>query len=271
VAFGLLSTHSRLHGSGSYRVPWLFDEESVDVLRHFAKLKNHLLPYLLGCAQDAAERGWPMMRAMFLEYPDDPACRYLDRQYMLGEALLVAPVFRDDSVAEYYLPDGTWTDLQSNETIVGGRWISRRVGFMQIPLLVRENSVVPMSSTEGEPAWQLNAELTLNLFRIRENAEIALKVHSSDRAASASFMCHRSGSNYLLTCDGRATNVRVLFRDWSRPAGLIVNGKIIDETSQGVLVEWLDTSKPLEVRGPSKPTTQIEHVRSSIGRKKLRA
>ncbi len=122
IAFGLLSTHSRLHGSGSYRVPWLFDEESVEVMRHFTRLKNRLFPYLFAAAQDAHEHGWPVMRAMLLEFPDDPSCRHLDRQYMLGDALLVAPIFRQDDIAEYYLPAGKWTSLQTGNVTEGGQW-----------------------------------------------------------------------------------------------------------------------------------------------------
>jgi alpha-D-xyloside xylohydrolase len=260
-----------LHGASSYRVPWLFDQESVDVLRHFAKLKNRLLPYLLGAACDASEHGWPVMRAMFLEYPDDPACLHLDRQYMLGDSLLVAPVFRADNLAEYYLPAGKWTDLLSNEVQMGGRWIRRPVSYMQIPLFVRENSIVPMSTKESDPAWLFDDELTLHLFRIADNAEIALTVHRSDGVGATSFICHRSGDSYVLSCDGRAKRVRALFRDWSGPEGLIVNGKILDQSAQGVLVQWLDTSKPLEVRGPNRPTPQVEHLRSSSARDKLRA
>src|SRR5690606_30447311 len=111
VAFGLLSSHSRLHGSHSYRVPWIYDEEAVDVLRLFTKLKCRLMPYLYTTASEAASKGIPMMRAMLLEFPDDPACEYLDRQYMLGESLLVAPVFREDGQVSFYLPAGTWTHL----------------------------------------------------------------------------------------------------------------------------------------------------------------
>ena len=85
-AFGLLSTHSRLHGSDSYRVPWLFDEEAVDVLRFFTKLKCSLMPYMFGAAVDASRKGIPVMRAMVLEFADDPTCSFLDRQYMLGDA-----------------------------------------------------------------------------------------------------------------------------------------------------------------------------------------
>ena len=84
-AFGLLSSHSRLHGSESYRVPWLFDEEASDVLRKFVKLKCSLMPYLYGQAVKAHKEGIPMMRPMFLEFPEDLTCETLDKQYMLGE------------------------------------------------------------------------------------------------------------------------------------------------------------------------------------------
>ena len=70
-------------------MPWIFGEEAVEVMKHFVKLKNRLFPYLFAASHDAAEHGWPVMRAMMLEYQDDPACHYLDRQYMLGESLLV--------------------------------------------------------------------------------------------------------------------------------------------------------------------------------------
>ncbi|MEK8110202.1 TIM-barrel domain-containing protein [Micromonospora sp. M12] len=86
----MLSSHSRLHGSGSYRVPWAYDDEAVDVLRHFTRLKLSLMPYLAAAAQDAHRDGTPVMRPMFLEFPDDPATAYLDRQYMLGPDVLVA-------------------------------------------------------------------------------------------------------------------------------------------------------------------------------------
>ncbi|HEX8341620.1 MAG TPA: alpha-xylosidase, partial [Tepidisphaeraceae bacterium] len=144
AAFGLLSSHSRLHGSESYRVPWLYDEESVDVVRTFSTLKNKLFPYFAATAREAREHGWPLMRAMFLEFPDSPACRHLDTQYMLGASLLVAPIFRHDNVAEYYVPPGKWVDLLTSETIEGGAWRSDTIDFLHVPLLIRPNSLVPM-------------------------------------------------------------------------------------------------------------------------------
>ncbi|MDR2895083.1 MAG: alpha-xylosidase [Propionibacteriaceae bacterium] len=137
-AFGLLSSHSRLHGSTSYRVPWAFDEEAVAVLKHFTLLKASLSPYLERVTGETVEHGWPMMRPMMLEFPDDPACAGLDRQYMLGDSLLVAPVFTASGEVDYYLPDGQWTRLDSGEPVTGGRWVHETHSMMSLPLLVRE-------------------------------------------------------------------------------------------------------------------------------------
>ncbi|MDR2701826.1 MAG: alpha-xylosidase [Spirochaetaceae bacterium] len=137
LAFGLLSSHSRLHGSTSYRVPWSVDEESAEVCRFFTELKARLKPYILQCAKDACERGVPVLRAMFLEFPNDPSCAYLDRQYMLGPDLLVAPVFSEDGEVSYYLPEGEWKQILTGETVHGGRWITEKHGFLSLPLLVR--------------------------------------------------------------------------------------------------------------------------------------
>ncbi|MDL2229658.1 alpha-xylosidase [Treponema sp. OttesenSCG-928-L16] len=137
LAFGLLSSHSRLHGSNSYRVPWNVDEESAEVCRFFTELKQKLLPYLLSCAKEAHESGAPILRAMLLEFPDDPVCPFLDRQYMLGPSLLAAPVFSADNRVEYYLPPGSWTHLLDGRVEQGGKWKSESCGFLTLPLWVR--------------------------------------------------------------------------------------------------------------------------------------
>jgi alpha-D-xyloside xylohydrolase len=137
LAFGLLSSHSRLHGSNSYRVPWNVDEESVEVCRFFTELKQSLLPYLLGSAEEAYEKGIPLLRAMILEFPHDPVCPFLDRQYMLGSDLLVAPVFSGDGRVEYYLPEGAWEHLLDKRKETGGRWMRETYGFLGLSLWVR--------------------------------------------------------------------------------------------------------------------------------------
>jgi alpha-D-xyloside xylohydrolase len=136
VAFGLLSSHSRLHGSTSARMPWLFDDEAVDVLRFFNNLKRHIMPYLLDMAREAHERGTPMLRAMLLEFPDDLSCRPLDTQYMLGSALLVAPVLSATGEVSYYLPAGQWRHLLTGEVASGGVWRTETHGYTSLPLWV---------------------------------------------------------------------------------------------------------------------------------------
>jgi alpha-D-xyloside xylohydrolase len=79
---------------------------------------------------------------MFLEFPGDPACAYLDRQYMLGPDLLVAPVFSEDGTVSYYLPAGKWTRLLSGETVQGGGWKTESHGFLSLPLLVRSGAAL---------------------------------------------------------------------------------------------------------------------------------
>jgi alpha-D-xyloside xylohydrolase len=245
VAFGLLSTHSRLHGSNSYRVPWLFDEESVDVMRHFAALKNRLFPYIFSAAHDAADRGWPVMRAMPVEFPGDAACLYLDRQYMLGSSLLVAPVFRQDNIAEYFLPAGRWTDLLTGRIVDGPAWRSETVDFFHLPLFVRPNSIVPMSDSDARPDWKLADELTLNLFEIADGADITACAVATD-GAKATFRCRRSGQTISLESSGGATNVRVLLR--SIPAAkTITGGKQSDKLPEGLLVAWPDPTRPLTI------------------------
>lgn len=139
--FGLLSSHSRYHGSTAYKVPWLYGDEAVDVAREFTELKLQLKPYLLKMAQETHETGVPMMRAMVLEFPYDPTCEDIDTQYMLGDDLLVAPVFREDGVARFYVPDdGTgqaWTNIITDTAYEPGKWYTEQYDYHTLPVLAR--------------------------------------------------------------------------------------------------------------------------------------
>ncbi|WEV46766.1 alpha-xylosidase [Bifidobacterium sp. ESL0690] len=156
-AFGLLGSHSRMHGSTVYRVPWLFDEEdekngvalrpgetAVDVVRKFTKLKLSLMPYIYRIGLEPHRNGTPVMRSMFMEFPDDLTARPLDRQYMFGPSLLVAPVFTYSGDVDYYLPKGTWVNWFTGETVRtdAGVWRHERHDFDSIPLWVRDGSVI---------------------------------------------------------------------------------------------------------------------------------
>ena len=151
VAFGLLSSHSRLHGSSSYRVPWLFDEEAVDVMREFAELKQTLMPYLLAASATTTRTGAPVMRPMVMQFPEDPACRTLDAQYMLGEDLVVAPVLQEDGTVDVYLPAGRWVHLLDGEEVdasAGGRFLRRTYDVHSLGLFARAGSA-PLALVGG--------------------------------------------------------------------------------------------------------------------------
>ncbi len=242
VAFGLMSTHSRLHGSESYRVPWLFDEESVDVMRFFAKLKNRLFPYLYSIAHDAAIHGWPALRSMFVEFPDDPTCRHLDRQYMLGENILVAPIFRHDNIAEYYLPNGTWTNLLTNQVTKGGRWIRETHGFMSMPIWIRQNTLMPITNQTAEPEWKIDQPVLIRLYQVQDRANLKLNLISSDRKELI-VHCRREGRSISLNCDGRPGAINI-----SLDVGTVTNvqnasASATDDGRQ--TLRWKDLSQPM--------------------------
>ena len=164
AAFGLLSSHSRFHGSESYRVPWAFDEEAVDVVRKFTHLKLALMPYLYAAGLEASRQGTPVLRPMVLEFPDDPAVAYLDRQYMLGADLLVAPVFTGSGEVEFYLPAGLWTSYLTGETVQGPCWRRETHGFDSLPLYVRDGAVLPVGAHTDRPDYDYLDGLTLNVY-----------------------------------------------------------------------------------------------------------
>lgn len=178
IPFGLLSSHSRFHGSDSYRVPWLFDDDpssasghresapdsAVSVTRRFAKLKNRLAPYLLAAGRAAAETGLPVMRPMVLAFPKDFNARTLDRQYLLGPDILVAPVFTAAGDVDLYLPAGSWTQLLTGERVEGGGWRTERHGFDSIPVYVRDGAVLPLGARDDRPDTDHLDGLTLRAF-----------------------------------------------------------------------------------------------------------
>ena len=176
TAFGLLTSHSRFHGSDSYRVPWAFDEEAVDVTRLFTKLKLKLMPYLYAAGVEASQRGIPVLRPMQIEFPDDPAVAYLDRQYMLGGELLIAPVFNAEGIVQFYLPDGLWTNYLTGEEVQGPGWRTESHGFKSIPIYVREGAVLPIGARDDRPDYGFLEGINLVVYPTRDSRSRDLTV-----------------------------------------------------------------------------------------------
>jgi len=176
AAFGLLSSHSRLHGSTSYRVPWVYDDEACDVVRYFTKLKCSLMPYLFKNAYETSKTGIPVMKSMILEFQEDVACNYIDRQYMLGDSLLVAPIFNDKGEASYYLPKGNWTNFLTGEKVAGGTWIKEIHDYMSIPLLARPNSIIAVGNQNTKPDYDFAEGVTLHVFELEEGKKASTTI-----------------------------------------------------------------------------------------------
>lgn len=220
VAFGLLSSHSRLHGSGSYRVPWIYGDEACDTLRFFTKLKCRLMPYLFGAAVEAHTQGVPVMRAMMLEFPSDPACDTLDRQYMLGESLLVAPVFSPDDTATYYVPAGRWTSFLTGEVVEGPGWRTEAHGFLSLPLLVRPNSIVPVGMVDDRPDYDFADGVTFEVFEFADEATCTVPAISGDVAGTVTVT--RVGSRVEATVTGEIRNWSVVLVGVGEGRGLVL-------------------------------------------------
>jgi alpha-D-xyloside xylohydrolase len=170
--WGLLSSHSRFHGLHP-REPWHYGDEALRVVREFARLRYRLLPYLWACAAEASRDLTPVVRPMYLEFPDDPITPALQAQYMLGPSLLVAPVLNEEGRCRVYLPEGRWYDFWSNAIFDGPKHLDLSVPIDRVPIFVRQDSVLPFAPDQDfvdQKPWN---PLTLDL-RLTSRATLDL-------------------------------------------------------------------------------------------------
>lgn len=204
-AFGLLSSHSRLHGSSSYRVPWLFDEEACEVLAKFVRLKCALMPYLYAQAVRSHEEGRPMLRPMILDFADR-SCETLDKQYMLGDSLLVAPIFKESGEVEYYLPEGKWVQLLSGEVIEGGRWRKEVHDYFTLPLLVRPNTILAVGACHDKPDYDFAEDVTFYLSEFEDGVSSEIFVTDEKGNKIRRVRAVREGDVISVTVEGGSDN-----------------------------------------------------------------
>jgi alpha-D-xyloside xylohydrolase len=222
VAFGLLCSHSRLHGSSSYRVPWTIDgddkgEEGCSrTLARWTALKTRLMPYLFAQAARAIEQGIPLsLRAMCLEFPDDPTSWFLDHQFMVGDGILAAPIFDESGVVEFYLPSGKWTSFFTNQTRDGPGWFTEKHGFGSLPLYVRENTVLVLGKPDVQGiVYDYAADVEVCLYHVGEGASAELRDNEG-----------RTLGTLTVDADGTLRGTDILKGSWSKSE----NGRKIDE------------------------------------------
>jgi len=171
LPFGALTSHTRCHGAPP-REPWAFDEAFVEDFRRAVELKYSLMPYIYAQAQQSSAHGWPMLRALFLEYPDDPTSWLIEDEYLFGSDLLVAPMIEAGNDRQLYLPPGSWIDYQTGKVYRGAQWLRIAPGRVPVVLLVKDHTVIPhaqVAQSTAEMNWK----------------EIELRVFSTDRGAAS--------------------------------------------------------------------------------------
>jgi alpha-D-xyloside xylohydrolase len=142
LAFGMLTSHSRCHGTAP-KEPWNYSDAFMNDFRRIDEMKYQLMPYVYAQAKDSSERGLPMLRALFVEFPEDPGSWLIDDEYLLGSSLLVAPLMHEGSTGrDVYLPPGNWIDYQSGKSCAGG-WQHLETGKIPAIILVRDGTVLP--------------------------------------------------------------------------------------------------------------------------------
>lgn len=176
IPFGFLTSHTRAHGAPPTE-PWLYDSKRVqDVFRKSAEMKYRLMPYVYAQAKECTEKGLPMLRALFVEFPDDPGAWKVDDEYLFGSQILVAPLLESGMTGRtVYLPEGKWIDYQTEKVYEGG-WHQIEAGSLPIIMLVRDGSVLPhlkLAQSTVEMDW----------------SKMNLKVYSADKKQAEGLVC----------------------------------------------------------------------------------
>ncbi len=195
--FGMLTSHVRSHGNPPTE-PWEYGKDFMDVFRKADNMRYELMPYIYAQAKHSSENGLPMLRALFVEYPDDPGSWLIDDQYLFGSDMLVAPLFEEVSERDVYLPPGNWIDYQSGKTYSGG-WHIIGAGDVPIVALVKEGSVIPhiaLAQTTRNMDW---SNITLRIYGKADQA--TGKLYLPEAESWKEIVLTQTGNGYEITDD----------------------------------------------------------------------
>ncbi|MCL6627867.1 MAG: alpha-xylosidase, partial [Alicyclobacillus shizuokensis] len=192
------------------------------------------------------EQGVPMMRAMFLEFPGDPACDTLDRQYMLGDSLLVAPVFSEDGRVDYYLPDGLWTHYLTGEQVVGGRWLQACCDYFNLPLFVRGNSIVAAGARTDTAEYDYTDGVCYEVFALEDGRRAEATVYAPDTLQAVQAVAERRADRIDFRVDG-ASKPWIVLLNGVQSVDEVQGGRV-ERTERGVRIVPEDGASYLAIR-----------------------
>lgn len=168
----------RTHGSRRYNETWSYGKQAEPILEKYLRLRYELMPYIYSLGYHTWETGAPFMRALPLDFPDDPKVTDLRDEYMFGPAFLVAPVTEQGSTTrEVYLPAGSdWYNYWTNEKVKGGQTITVSAPIDTIPLFVRAGSIIPF----GTMVESTHQQQSIAKVRVYPGANAAFTLFSDD-------------------------------------------------------------------------------------------
>jgi alpha-D-xyloside xylohydrolase len=219
LAFGMLSSHSRCHGIVP-KEPWLYGQEFMDEFRVIDEMKYKLMPYVYAQAKDSSEHGLPMVRALFVEFPDDPGSWNVDDEYLYGSQMLVAPIMHNgDTSRDVYLPPGTWIDYQTGKAYTGG-WQKIKAGKIPEIILVRDGSVIPHIALAQSTAQMDWSKIELVVYAKDATTAKGLIFLPGDSAAHEINLT-KSGNSFKLAADPSAGKVK-----WEISSGKAIKNEV---------------------------------------------
>ncbi len=203
--FGMLTSHVRSHGEPPTE-PWEYSKEFLNGFRAADNMRYKLMPYIYAEAKHASENGLPMLRALFVEFPNDPGSWLVDDQYLFGSDMLVAPLFENVTERNVYLPEGKWIDYQTGKVYEKG-WHSIKAGDIPIIVLVKDGTVIPhikLAQSTKDMDWS-TIELKIYASDVTTKAKGKLFLPESSKLEALSLQ--KVGNNFVLNNNPVANKV----------------------------------------------------------------
>jgi alpha-D-xyloside xylohydrolase len=176
--YGVFQPNFRTHGSRRYNEVWSYGRQAEPILEKYLKLRYQLMPYIYALGYGVHQTGAPYMRALFMDFPNDPAVAEIGDEYMFGPAFLVAPVTEQGATnRKVYLPSGTdWYNYWTNERLHGGQTIEATAAIDTLPLFVRAGSILPL----GSAIDSTNEKQTIMKLRVYPGADGSFTLYSDN-------------------------------------------------------------------------------------------
>ncbi len=176
--YGVFMPILRTHGMRRFNTVWSYGTQATPILEKYLRLRYALIPYIYSLAYRTYKTGAPYMRALFMDFPNDPKAGELTNEFMFGPDLLVAPVTHQGQTSRrVYLPAGAdWYNYWTNEKLRGGQWITAQAPIQTIPLFVRAGSILPI----GDPVEDMDQPQGLKQIRIYPGADATFDLYRDD-------------------------------------------------------------------------------------------